>query len=263
MYLGNLSDREYNEIEAVRNTDLGLIKKSINHYLNRDEKESNENFRIGRAFHCFILEPEVFQNEAIILPNEFDRRSKERAAQYDEWERAGRIILKQKELDNFKMMRDSLMSHPFIKNVLKKSSNEGVYTANIEGVDCKVKIDIEANGFIFDLKTTTDASQAGMEKFITNFDTARQLTFYEDVYKENGKNCKGVGIIAIEKTAPFNCSINTVDMATLDHGRASYKKQLQKLAEYNSAKKEGREYYTGYSAEIGVLTAKQWYFYDE
>lgn len=262
MFLGRLTDKEYNEIDALRNTELGALKKSINHYLSEDKKEMKDSFRIGRAFHAFILEPEIFEMEKIIIPNDFDRRSKERKDQYAEWEKAGRIILKQSEFDDFYKMKESLMTHPVIKNVIKRSSNEGVYTATIEGVECKAKIDIEADGFIFDLKTTTDASPEAMATFVTKWDTARQLTFYQDIYTANERKCRGVGVIAIEKTAPFNCSINTLDIATLDHGRQNYKSAVKRLADYRTKLASGETPYTGYSDDVGVLTAKPWYFYE-
>lgn len=257
MFLGNLSDAQYNLVEGVRNTELGYALKSINHYTNK-EREEKDAFRIGRAFHCFLLEPEIFAKESIVLPADFDKRSKDRKAQWEEWERANRIIVKADEFEDFKKMKESLMNHPVIKNVLEKSSNEGVYTAEMSGVKTKCKIDIENSGYIFDLKTTTDASPEALESFITKWDTARQLSFYGDIYKANGKELKGVGIIAIEKTAPFNCSINTIDISTIDHGRDRYNKALNKIADF----KAGRITYTGYSDTVGVLTAKQWYFHE-
>lgn len=262
MFLGNLTDKQYNEVEAVRNSDLGKIKKSINHYLSTDKAEEKESFRIGRAFHCFLLEPAIFELEAVIIPDSFDKRSNERKAQWQAWEDAKMLIVKQSELDNFKRMKESLLAHPKIRNILENSSNEGAYTATIEGVECKAKVDIFNKGFIFDLKTTEDASPEAMSKFITNWDTSRQLTFYEDIVKANGIAVNGVGIIAVEKKAPFNVGVYAIDNATLDHGRAGYKKILKKLADYNDSLNTDSPVYGGYSTEIEVLVAKPWYFYE-
>lgn len=261
-YLGKLSDAEYCEVEGIRNSDLGYVKKSINHYLNRDIDSEKDSFRIGRAFHCFLLEPEVFEIEKVVLPDTFDRRSKERKEQYDGWVKAKRLIVWQSELDNFEKMKESLLAHPKIGNILTNSENEGVYTSEVGGVKKKVKVDIQNKGFIFDLKTCNDASPEAFATFITKYDTARQLTFYQDTIQENGVTCNGVGIIAIEKEAPFNCAVYTIDNATLDHGRSNYKSLVKKLSDYLKDKKEGKNPYTGYSQDVEVLTAKPWYFYE-
>src|SRR5574343_232467 len=64
----------YYENPRLSNSDLSLMKKSINHYLNK-KQESTPAMEFGSAFHSLILEPTKFFNEYTVC--DLDKRTKE------------------------------------------------------------------------------------------------------------------------------------------------------------------------------------------
>jgi hypothetical protein len=72
--LGKITETEYNEIQAVRNSELGNIEKSWEHFkLGTDRTEA---MIFGTAFHMYILEEETFWNNFIVAPK-YDGRTTE------------------------------------------------------------------------------------------------------------------------------------------------------------------------------------------
>lgn len=257
--LGKITEKEYNEISAVRNSELGNIEKSWEHYkLGTDRTEA---MIFGTAFHMYILEEPVFWENFIVAPK-YDGRTtegKKIKAQLDEQALAGKDILRSDDFDTIVKMKTALLSHPMAKNILHRSENEGAYTATLEGVECKAKLDLENKGYFFDLKTCQDASFNGFRKSIGTYRYDRQAAFYSDVAVKNGLPFTGFVFVAIEKEPPYSVGCWMMDEATIDLGRASYKRVLNKYKFHI----ENPEAFQGINGEISPIAAPNWLFMDE
>lgn len=258
MKLGQLTEKEYNSIDAVRNSQLGLIEKSWETFkIGQDETDS---MIFGSAFHQYILEENTFWNNFIVAPK-FDGRSTEGKAikkQLEEQAQKGKKILKSDDYDTIVKMKTSLLNHPMAKNILNKSENEGAYTAEINGVQCKAKLDLENQGIFFDLKTTDDATYNGFRKSIGKYRYDRQAAFYGDVAKANGIEFKAFVFVAIEKKPPFAVACWMIDEDSIALGRESYLKILDKY-KYHSNNPEA---FQGISKTIQPISAPNWLFMD-
>lgn len=257
--LGKITEKEYNEIPALRNSELGNLEKSWAHY--KIGTERTEAMIFGTAFHMYILEEPTFWDNFIVAPK-YDGRTVEGKAikkQLDEQALAGKEILRSDDFDTIQKMKNALLSHPMAKNILHRSENEGAYTSEENGVKKKCKIDLENKGYVFDLKTCQDASFNGFRKSIGKFRYDRQAAWYSDVLIENGVEVKGFVFVAIEKEPPFSVGCWMIDDPTIDLGRASYKKLINKF----SFHMENPEAFQGVNDEIRPISAPNWLFMDQ
>lgn len=255
--LGSITEKEYNEIQAVRNSELGNIEKSWAHYKMGNDRTAAMIF--GTAFHMFILEEHTFWENFIVAP-EFDGRTvegKKIKASLDAAAEGGRDILKAADFKAIEGMKAALLAHPMAKNILHRSENEGAYTAEIDGVLCKAKLDLENRGHFFDLKSTEDASPEGFKLSIGKYNYHRQGAFYGDIAAANELEFKSFNFVAVEKKAPHLVCVHTIGVASLDIGRKSYRKVLKKF-KYHT---ENPDAYEGYEPIFHPIEAPDWKFF--
>lgn len=256
-----LTDSEYFSLAQVSNSDLSLIKQSYSHYLEKDRKIVSDAMHFGRAFDQYILRPDVFHQEFIVAPDDMDRRTKIGKETYQNLLDSGRHVLSSREWLDLNIMRDNLKSHPIAKNIIENSENEGVFTGVLEGVDCRCKIDIFNQGYLFDIKTCQLATANGFKKDIGQRAYHRQLAFYIDLMRQNTEGVKGGGLMAIEKPSPSShmpknsgVGVYWIGEQSIEEGRHEYKKLLGKYKKH----KENPSIYTGYSDVIETLEVPLW-----
>jgi hypothetical protein len=256
--LGKISDNQYNEMPELRNTDLGKIKKSWAHYLGNpaESDEQTDAMRFGSAFHAFTLEEDVFWATHAVAPEGMDRRTKEGKKLWEDLQNSGKTIIKHDEYMTIQKMRDALRNHPMAKNILTRSENEGAYTAELEGVQCKCKVDLSNKGYVFDLKTTMDASPEEFRRSIGKYNYERQAAFYTDILKANKVEVKGFVFVAVEKSFPFNVGVYMLEEDSAQLGRNDY---LKILSTYK-AHKADPTLHSGYSDKIMSIASPNWRF---
>lgn len=264
MRLGQITELEYNAIPAVRNSELSNIEKSWAHYKMGNSRTAAMIF--GTAFHMYVLEEHTFWQNFTVAPA-YDGRTAEGKAikrQLEEQTAAGKDILRADDFEAIQGMRDALMRHPLAMHILHRSENEGAYTATIEGVECKCKLDLENQGEFFDLKSTDDASPFEFRKSIGKYNYHRQAAFYGDVAAANGVPFNSFNLVAVEKKPPYLVCVHTLGTASIDIGRASYKKVLKKFKFHT----ENSEAYDGYCVDektgkvaFNPIEAPDWVFY--
>jgi len=257
--LGTITEKEYNEIKAVRNSELGNIEKSWMHYKMGTTRTDAMIF--GSAFHQYILEEPTFWENFVVAPD-YDGRTIEGKKIKAELEIAaadGKDIIRYADFDTIKGMKAAILEHPMAKNILHRSENEGAYTANLEGVKCKSKLDLENKGHFFDIKTTDDASPEGFKKSIGKYNYHRQAAFYGDIAASNGVPFLSFNFVAIEKKPPYLIGVYTLCDASIDIGRKSYKRILKKFKLHT----DNPGTYEGYSATFQSISAPDWKFFQE
>lgn len=257
--LGKISDIKYNALPQLRNTDMGKIEKSWAHYKNdiQEDEEQTAAMKFGSAFHAFCLEEDVFWANYAVCPEGMDRRTKEGKAQWADIQSSGKEPLKHDEYITIQKMRDSLRAHPMAKNILLRSENEGAYTATIEGVECKCKVDLLNKGYVFDLKSTEDASEEGFQKSIGRWHYERQAAIYTDILRANEVKVEAFVFVAVEKKFPFSVGVWLLEEDSVDTiGRAEYRKVLARYKHHS----ENPTAYSGYSDSIKPIGSPNWRF---
>lgn len=248
-------DNYHKDTTRISKSGLDLInqspKKYWYKYLSGDYNEKPSKALIeGRAFHEFILEPEKFAQNFVIMP-EFKGKGSQFARENWIEENSHKDFITS---DQYKMilgMNESVFKHPKLKQLLSSGSPEEtwLWTDQFTGVECKARSDWRSDMDMFvDLKSTEDASVVGFSKSILKFRYHVQEAFYTDGARENGFNPKAFIFAAVEKSPPYLVKLHVISDEFQDFGRECYRENLIK---YKECKDSG--VWTGYGQDINQV----------
>lgn len=205
---------------------LKLLKRSPLHLRDHVKKDSPE-FRFGRMYHEYVLEPERFKKEYHVFDaEERPDKSKGMTANVNKiWKedfklRYGENII---PIDLFSVlveMRKRLMSDFFIRSLLHKGLSEvSVYVEDYQGTKAKIRIDYLKDNAIIDLKTASDASFDAFTGSAAKFNYHISAALYHDIIASiYGKERPFIFIVQ-EKEVPFATNIFQASQQFLNVGK--------------------------------------------
>lgn len=258
----------YHRWDCASNSQLSQLRRSPAHlraYLDRG-REDTDAFRIGRAFHASVLEPDVFAEKYAYASEGCDRRTK---AGKDEW--AGLIaqygegnVLKIDEYRMIVSMTERVYGHPRASKLFNgEGKNElslvwdQTWDDEKDGVRysvrCKARIDryhptLTKGGVVGDLKSTRDASRHAFERSAYDTGIYRQGAMYLAGANANGLPAEHFAVAAAEKEDPYCVAVYVLTSGTVDAGEEEMKALLKV---YQRCKETGR--WPGYSENFEPL----------
>ena len=250
------TDEEYHaDKDHISASALKKLKVSPAHYKEEDEEKETDALLFGSAYHCFILEPDKFENQyyvfddlnacqAIVAKANSDGKEiqKPRATkEYKEWLKgqeqvsAGKIMIDLEDFNKLSAMRDRLMAHPYAKMLLNKGVNEQAYMGEIETEAGTIKVKFkpdhmsEGKKIITDLKTCMHTSLDGYTRHAADLDYHIQASFYSDLMEKTTGDGRAYKFffIAQEKKKPFAFNIYESSPQFISQGRFEYEMLLQ------------------------------------
>lgn len=221
--------KEYRAFPALNQSAAKHLLTSPAHYqayINTPQEDTKA-LRFGTFVHSAILEPHTL-NDLYATAPDCDKRTKEGKAMWSEFAtaNAGKTILDAEE---------SAMGHLVASSArftLKRlgvefDATEVMYHVDYNGVPLKAAIDGVAGDYLWDIKTTDDASAAGMLKAIRNYRYNLQAYWYRLVYElATGKRPLGFRFLFVEKEPPFACAICEVGPELMSWAIADFEKAL-------------------------------------
>ena len=222
-------------------------------YLNRDREETKA-LRVGKYVHALVLEPEVAVSNFAVIPEGIDRRTKDGKAAYSafEAEAVGKTILTLEEATTSERVSRTMLS---IKNRLGVSFEftEFMFTSLINGVPVKCAVDaIGSDGYLYDLKTSEDASPRGFLKSIYAYRYDLQAHIYRSTFEAAfSRRLRGFRFIVAEKDVDAGAvyeigpDLNTRAICDWEAALKTYKQ----CSEAND--------WPGYSEEIQVIDSNK------
>ena len=230
----DISNRDYHSLDMVSNSYLN--KLAIYPAKALIESGDTEAMAVGRAFHVYILEPELFDKEVVILP-EINRRTNDGKAEYARFltEHSLKTIISIGDMANIREMRLAIERHPLASKMIKDGISEQtvIWTDNETGLPCKARPDRipDGKGVLVDLKKTRDASAHGFQSSVVKYRYAQQAAMYIDgiMHATEGKKMyDAFAFIAVEDKEPYRTEVYTLNLSFLAWGYAEYR-QLLKL----------------------------------
>lgn len=188
-----LTNSEYHALPAIGASGLKLLNQAPAKYYaayldpNRKPLESTAAMLRGTMIHTACLEPHLFDEQYVTVPDGIDKRTKEGKQLFSDIIASGKAPIKSEDAELALALREVFHRHDFIAfEVLNNTPIiEQSFIADINGVQVKIRPDIWIepcadfpNGAIIDLKTTADASPAGFGKAITNYEYWLQSALY-------------------------------------------------------------------------------------
>jgi hypothetical protein len=244
------ADKQYHDDkEYISVSGLKKIKVSPAHYKEAEKVEPTEAMIFGSAYHCFILEPERFENEYYIFDDHAicealigDGYKSPRATKaYKEWEESEKRIIGDKDIiqkdafERIRAMKDRLFSHPYAKMLLTNGESEVGIAGSLETtagvINVKMRPDYikPEKHIIVDLKTAADASDDGFTRAAADNDYHIQAAFYSDMIElMTGDRLQQTFIfIAQEKIKPYAFNLFECSPQFISQGRYEYELLLQ------------------------------------
>lgn len=225
----------YDELPAVRRSDLWEMRKSPAHYLYAatHTQEPTAALIFGTAAHKYILEPDDFWEVYALAPN-VDRRTK---AGKEEWARfmeSGKDPIKQDDLDTIMAMDEAIRSHKTASALLKTGRHEIPITwKDAETAElCKCRPDCltEYNGekYIVDYKTTTSCEDGAFERSCRYYGYKLQAAMYSEGVFNNELEHYRFAFVAQEKTPPYAVRVYFCDDGFVDEGMDIFRELIRK-----------------------------------
>jgi len=236
-----LSREDYDRLPSINQSTLkkwidivilkgGCPKKFKHWFDHRNDGEMSEPLLLGSALDCLILEPDAFIHKFIVEPDKAPKRPTakqletaikkgdhaviEAAAFWESFdeEANGKLLLSDDQNRRVLGMRDSLAADEKTADVWKYCQKT-VLQANLEGFPCKGEVDLFANTteFLFDLKTTRDASRNAFGKSAWDLGYHIQAAFYLKLCEALGLDKRAFSFIAVENEEPYCVAAYTID----------------------------------------------------
>lgn len=271
---------------------LDLVRRSPAHYkawLDGAETKDNDDFRLGRALHCALLEPERFASEYVVMPTFDEYRdkagrlsTKEGKAERAAWVKAheGCAIIEPTDREVALAMASAVRAHPTASSVLASGRAEVTARWHDEdtGLECKARADffaerdpsltdaarldagLSAPGakrrfrFLVDVKTTDNAGPDAFARSSAAYGYHRQAAFYQDGFAvASGGPVDGFVFIVVEKAPPYAVALYMIDEAGMAMGRLAVRDAMEKLADCVE-----RDAWAAYPEKIQVLSLPAW-----
>ena len=233
----------------ISKTGLVRIKNSPAHFKEGEPFIETPEIVFGRMYHCFILQPEKFKNEYLILDNsEIITELKNKGAkspkatnEYKHWygiqlsDAEGKILVEKNDYEKLIGMRNRLMQHPYAKMLITKGIPEQGLIGELEtkagtiGIKLIPDLRNDNKRICIELKTTARASKRDFPKEAANYDYHIQAALYSDMlelfYKDN-REIKFI-FIAQEKYKPYGFNIFEAGPKFIAQGRYEYELLIQ------------------------------------
>lgn len=229
-----MTNEEYHKAAGISRSSLWEIYSKSPFHFKNGEREETAAMRFGTAYHCAILEPNVF--DITYCVKDWSASTKAGKAREGEVKELGLIPLTLADWDKINRMRDVLFSNSqWLKILTQDGRNELSAFADDPETGHKVKCRLDRlcdNGLVIDLKTAQDARSFKFIRSVAEYGYHVQEAFYRDVWQWSGNNpVKGFIFLVQEKTAPFDFMPYELSERDISIGREIYKRALETYSE--------------------------------
>lgn len=234
------SNEEYHSSGFVSKSKLAWIGKSPMHfkYYMEYKQPSTPSLEFGAAFHCFVLEPDLFAEEYFILPEDFNLRTKDNKAMYQAIKDRGQKPIAYADYLTIVEMNKAINTNKYVAQLLKGEHETSYYWQDeTTGINISCRPDSRRllkggdEGIIVDLKTCENAETEAFMKDAIKFNYDLQSYMYKEGVEKIEKVPHRFIFIAVEKKPPFAFNILEADDLFVQHGRDKFREYLGILKE--------------------------------
>lgn len=217
---------DYRDHPGINHSTLKAFAKGaahVKHLLDHGSKET-ESMKLGTLTHLMVLEPHLMSEQVAIAP-EINRRTKAGREKWQEFESSsdGKLVVTKEQAFLAEAMSEAVLKHPAASEILTdfEPEVERYWVDDLFGVQCKAKLDgVRSDGLVIDLKTAMDASIAGFNRTIFNFNYHTQASWYMTGQGRAGNpSPTGFVFIAVGNSPPHEVSVIRMTNEALGIGR--------------------------------------------
>lgn len=217
----------------------------------------------GNAAHCYVLENGTFEARYHVLPEGFNAgqtvKQAQAIAERDAAVEAGKLLVKQADLETIKAMAAAVRAHPVARHAFVAGRPEvSLFWRDEEiGVDCRARLDWmpdAAGATLFpDLKSCRDANPEELVKDMWNYSYFLRAAWYEDGLHALGFEDARYLPIFVDKNPPHEVVPVWPSGTSLAWGRI-----MMKRARYVIAQCRRSGIWPGYTDDAITLGIPYW-----
>ncbi|EJA5986214.1 PD-(D/E)XK nuclease-like domain-containing protein [Salmonella enterica] len=230
----DMSNEAYHADEAIGSTSVKAISVSpANLFFNKFT--GSKSTHIGSAIHAALLEPELFKNEYLLMPDVISRSSKEYKSEAKCTNPEYILVGNEVETVN-RMFDSSRLNEDFMDYMNTKGNSEVSMFAECPetGLMLKCRFDrlSDTLAYPLDVKSCRDASERGFSSAFGQFKYHIQAAFYLYVLRlATGIEYNQFAFFAIENTPPYRNCMYYIGEESLELGRREMWAALEKIKE--------------------------------
>lgn len=238
---------KYDDIPAVRRSDLWELRKSPAHYLYAvtHPKEPTAALAFGTAAHKYILERDSFWKAYCLAP-EVDRRTKDGKAVWNQFlaalEDGGKSQISASDYATILEMYDAVTANPTASALLMGGRHEVPieWTDGQTGEECKCRPDClteyQGRKYIVDYKTTKSCEPGQFERSCRAYGYKLQAGMYTEGVFNHTFERYGFAFVAQEKDPPYAVRVYFCDDGFVDEGISMFR---ELIGVYHECKSSG------------------------
>lgn len=246
----------YDALVALNFSGAKELLKSPAHYqsyLARNREETKA-LRVGSYVHALVLEPAKAVTKFAVAP-ECDKRTKEGKAIFADWEATkpeGATVMTAEEAVMCEAVANAMSN---ARNALgiTFTETELMFLSDDNGVPVKTAIDaIGSDGYLYDLKTTEDASPQGFLKAVRAYRYNLQAYVYRTAFERAFKQRPlGFRFIVCEKEPPYATAVYEIGPELMSYAVADWERARKLWADCTES-----NVWPGYPSEVQVVDLK-------
>lgn len=198
--------------------------------------EPSDALRIGSAAHEWLLEGETWPQRHVVLPDDFNGRTKAGKGQLEAIEASGKRAVKFEEFEAIKAMVEALRAHPIGGTAFQHGRREvsGFWQDDETGVWRRVRWDYlpDRGRILVDYKTCQDAHPDAIARGVHTYGYHQQAAWYCEAAKvlDAVEDDPLFLIVFQQKTAPYLVTPVVLDGDALFWGRKLNRKAVDLFA---------------------------------
>ena len=247
------ADYHARELGVASNTALDKIAQAPSVYKHwvsggDDDEADTPALFFGKAFHCAVLEPDVFASSYAVEPTfgyllkhdgsgttaEQGKANRERR---DAWrkENAGKTWLTVQDGKTLAGMAASVRAHPLAGRLLRSAGQNEItcrWRDAETGLACKARSDrwLAKLRTMMDLKSTDDPRPSAFRRSCEQYGYDRQESFYREGFAAVGEPIDDFALVAVSKAAPHLVAVYTQAASSVYEAQAQNRQSLRTLA---------------------------------
>ena len=246
----------YSEIKALNFSSLKRLAVAPLWFRHCQENPEPDKpaFSLGRAAHCLILEPHLFDSRFAIFGGVRN------GGKWDAWqeEHPGIESLKPHEKTTAEGIAAAIRANRDVAPLL----GGGLYEEPIQWVDretglaCKGRVDYLRPTQLVDLKTTVDIATAKFSRDAGTFLYHGQMAFYWEGLVTCGRlppDADRPFIVVVEKKPPYDCGVYRMTVEAMTAGVQLYRSLIRRFEECTAA-----NFWPGKLSGINDLNIPTW-----
>jgi hypothetical protein len=246
----NMPDADYRAATGVSQSSLKALARSPAHYAHAltAKREQTKAMLLGRVVHHLILTPELPEFWAV-KPEGLSLATKEGKL----WKASvgeDADIISSDEENAVHGAANAVIGHPEWQT---PEHTEVSLFAEIDGAQCKGRLDALRGCEIIDVKTTQDARPDAFQKTAWTLKYHTQAAIYTELAKLNGITPAAFTFFAVEMEAPHACCAYVVTPELLARGYDEMHRLLALLKHCVSVSE-----WPGYDTALHNLTSPTW-----